>query len=190
MKEKKLQDRKVALLATNGYERSELDEPRQALLDAGATVDVISLESGTIKGWKDGNWSGSVEVDCTVEKADAQKYDALMLPGGVINPDLLRANDDACDFVRSFFVEGKPVAAICHAPWLLISAGVVNGRRVTSYHSIRVDLQNAGAIWEDSEVVVDQGLVTSRNPDDLPAFNEKLIEEVCEGVHRLQTVSA
>lgn len=185
-----LNDTKVAILAADGYERSELDEPHKALLDAGATVHVISLESGEIKGWQNGNWSGSVKVDNTVAKAKADDYDSLLLPGGVMNPDKLRADRKACDFVRAFFTEGKPVAAICHGPWTLIDAGVARGRRMTSYHSIRADLQNAGAIWEDSEVVVDQGLVTSRHPGDMKAFIDKMLEEYQEGAHRLQAVSA
>lgn len=185
-----LSDATVAILATHGFEQSELFEPKKALDDAGATTRVVSLETGEIKGWKDGDWGDSIEVDLTVARANPVDFSALLLPGGVMNPDALRLNAKAVDFVRDFFVEGKPVAAICHGPWLLIDAGVINGRRVTSWPSIRADLQNAGAIWEDSEVVVDQGLVTSRSPKDLPAFNAKLCEEVAEGVHKLQAVSA
>lgn len=185
-----LKDRKVAILATHGFEQSELFKPMEALKNAGASIDIVSLEEGDIKGWNEGDWGRSIAVDVTVKNAKEEDYDALLLPGGVLNPDQLRANRKATDFVRGFFASGKPVAAICHGPWTLIDAGVAQGRRMTSYPSIRADLQNAGVIWEDSEVVVDQGLVTSRNPDDIPAFNDKMIEEFAEGVHRLQKVSA
>lgn len=178
----------VAILATNGFEESELREPKKALEEAGADVHIVSLQSGEIKGWSDGNWSNSYTVDKTLDEVSQADYNALMLPGGVINPDLLRNNKDAVDFVRSFFENHKPVAAICHAPWLLAEAGVLEGRNVTSYSSIKTDIINAGANWYDEEVVVDEGLVTSRNPNDLPAFNAKLVEEVYEGKHEEQTV--
>ncbi|WP_191858202.1 type 1 glutamine amidotransferase domain-containing protein [Hanstruepera ponticola] len=176
----------VAILATNGFEESELKEPKKALEEAGADVHIVSLESGEIKGWADGNWSNSYKVDKTLDEVSQSDYNALMLPGGVINPDLLRRNDKAISFVKSFFENKKPVAAICHAPWLLAEADVLKGRKVTSYNSIKTDIVNAGANWVDEEVVVDEGLVTSRSPKDLPAFNDKLVEEVYEGKHDMQ----
>jgi len=180
--------KRIAILATNGFEESELVSPKEAMEKAGFSVDVISPESGEIKGWKDGNWSKSIKVDKKLSDVNAKNYNALMLPGGVINPDKLRIIKDALDFVRDFFKQEKPVAAICHAPQLLISAGVVKGRKLTSFSSIKDDLVNAGANWVDEEVVVDHGFVTSRNPDDLPAFNKKLIEEIKEGKHEEQHV--
>ncbi len=181
-------NKKVAILATNGYEKSELNSPKEAMEKEGFQVDIVSLEKGKIKGWSDGNWSGEVDVNYTLDEISAKDYNGLVIPGGVINPDILRTDDNALQFVRDFFKQGKPVAAICHAPWVLVSANVVEGRKVTSYHSIKDDMKNAGALWEDSEVVVDQGLVTSRNPNDLPAFNAKVIEEINEGVHEMQGV--
>lgn len=181
-----LNKKTVAILATNGFEESELKEPKKALEEAGADVHIVSLESGVIKGWADGNWSNSYKVDKTLDEVSQDNYNALMLPGGVINPDLLRRNDKAVSFVKSFFENKKPVAAICHAPWLLAEAGVLDGRKVTSYNSIKTDIINAGANWVDEEVVVDEGLVTSRSPKDLPAFNSKLVEEVYEGKHDMQ----
>lgn len=183
----KLDGKKFAILATDGFEQSELLDPMKAIKDEGGKVDIVSLESGSIKGWKSGNWSDEVKVDVTVNNAKADDYDGLVLPGGVINPDKLRNSDEAIEFVKSFFGEGKqkPVAAICHGPWTLINAEVVKGRKMTSYASIKADLINAGANWVDEEVVVDNGLVTSRSPDDLPAFNEKMVEEFCEGKHRV-----
>ncbi|GHA31629.1 protease [Salinimicrobium marinum] len=178
--------KRVAILATNGFEESELKSPKEAMEKEGFKVDIVSLESGKIKAWDQGNWSNEYTVDRTVKEASADEYNALMLPGGVINPDYLRRDENALKFVRTFFEQKKPVAAICHAPWTLISAGVVEGREMTSFNSIKDDLVNAGAKWVDKEVVVDQGFVTSRNPDDLPAFNKKLIEEVKEGKHELQ----
>lgn len=176
--------KRVAILATDGFEESELRSPREALLQSGAFVDLISLKSGSIKGWKDGNWGDAEQVDRTVSDAKVEDYDALLLPGGVMNPDKLRMDPDAVAFVRAFFDQGKPVAAICHGPWLLAEADVVRGRKLTSYPSIRTDLMNAGAEWVDAEVVADKGLVTSRNPKDLPAFNAKMLEEIAEGVHQ------
>ncbi|TYA52465.1 type 1 glutamine amidotransferase domain-containing protein [Formosa maritima] len=177
----------VAILATNGFEESELKEPKIALEEAGADVHIVSLESGEIKGWSNGNWSNTYKVDKTLDKVSQSDYNALLIPGGVINPDLLRRNDKAVSFVKSFFENKKPVGAICHGPWLLAEANVLKGRKVTSYNSIKTDMINAGANWVDQEVVVDEGLVTSRSPKDLPAFNSKLIEEVYEGKHKLQT---
>ena len=178
--------KKIAILATNGFEEIELTSPLQAMKNEGFEVDIVSEESGRIKGWNDGDWSNSYSVDKTLDQVNASDYNALMLPGGVINPDKLRRNEDALEFVRDFFKQEKPVAAICHAPQILISAGVVEGRKMTSFNSIKDDLVNAGANWVDEEVVVDQGFVTSRNPDDLPAFNAKLVEEIKEGKHEEQ----
>lgn len=182
---KKLNGKKVAILATDGFEQSELFKPRQALLDAGASVDVVSLASGSISGWDSDNWGDSIDVDKVVTDVSASDYSALLLPGGLFNPDALRANKDAVKFVQAFFNEGsvKPVAAICHGPWMLVEAGVARGRKMTSFPSIQTDLKNAGAHWVDEEVVVDNGIVTSRNPDDIPAFNRKMIEEFGEGRH-------
>ena len=182
----KLDGVRVAVLATDGFEQSELFEPKKALEEAGATVRIVSLKSGEIKGWNHTNWGASIDVDLTVDEANADDFDALQLPGGVMNPDKLRMNEQAVNFIKAFFDAGKPVGAICHAPWTLIEAGVVRGRTVTSWASLRTDLENAGAKWVDQEVVTDNGLVTSRKPDDIPAFNEKIIEEFAEGVHRRQ----
>jgi protease I len=181
--EKSLKDRRVAILVADGFEQVELTEPRQALEHAGAQATLVSPAEGVVTGWERTDWGDHFTVDLPLEQADAGDFDALLLPGGVMNPDYLRQNEHALRFVRAFFEAGKPVAAICHGPWTLIDAGVVRGRRMTSYGSLRADLQNAGAIWEDAEVVVDNGLVTSRNPDDLPAFNQKMIEEFAEGRH-------
>ncbi|MES3036262.1 MAG: type 1 glutamine amidotransferase domain-containing protein [Bdellovibrionota bacterium] len=183
MAEKQLQNKNIAILATDGFEESELFEPKKALEEAGATVKIISINSGEIKGWSKKNWGKPIKVDQLVSEASADKFDALMLPGGVINPDLLRANEDAVNFVRDFVESGKPIAAICHGPQTLINAEGVKGKTLTSWPSLRADLLNAGAQWIDEEVVVDQGLVTSRKPDDLPAFNRKMIEEFAEGPH-------
>ncbi|MBV7257916.1 type 1 glutamine amidotransferase [Pacificimonas sp. WHA3] len=179
-----IQNARIAILSTDGFEKSELFEPRRQLAAAGAKVTIISLETGSIKSWDDGDWGEAVDVDMTLADAQVADFDALVLPGGQINPDLLRVEDDAVSFVRDFFNSGKPLAAICHAPWLLVEADVIKGRNVTSYPSIRTDVKNAGGIWEDSEVVVDQALITSRNPDDLDAFCAKIIEEVREGRHQ------
>ncbi len=180
-------DRKtVAILATNGFEESELREPKIALEKAGADVEIISLEKGEIKSWNNGDWGKAYKVDKTLNEVTQADYNALVLPGGVINPDILRRDKNAISFIKSFFEHHKPVAAICHAPWLLAEADVLQGRNVTSFSSIKTDIINAGANWTDEEVVVDAGLVTSRNPDDLPAFNDKLVEEVYEGKHQEQ----
>ncbi|RYG64540.1 type 1 glutamine amidotransferase [bacterium] len=182
-----LNGKRVAILATDGFEQSELLEPKKALEAAGAEVRIVSLKPGQIKGWKDGNWGESVAVDVLVTDVSAAEFDGLVLPGGVINPDKLRVDEDAVAFIRAFFEHGLPVGAICHGPWTLINAGVVDGRLLTSYNSIRLDLENAGARWVDEEVVCEQGLVTSRTPKDLPAFCAKLVEEIHEGVHAGQT---
>lgn len=183
-----LKDTKIAILATRGFEEVELTGPRDALREAGAEVHVISpkdrQENGKIRAWKHTQWGDEVEVDRSVSEADPSEYDGLMLPGGVMNPDFLRLDRDAVAFVRSFFDQKKPIAAICHGPWMLVEADVVRGRRVTSWPSLQTDLRNAGAEWVDKEVVTDQGIVTSRKPDDLPAFNDRMIEEFREGVHR------
>jgi len=185
-----LNGRTIAILATDGFEQSELIEPKRALEEAGATVHVIAPKGGTIRGWDETDWGAEVAVDLALGQARPETYDGLVLPGGQINPDKLRLEPEAVAFVRAFFEAGKPVGAICHGPWLLVEADVARGRRVTSYPSIRTDLKNAGAEWVDQEVVVDQGLVTSRKPDDLPAFNAKLIEELAEGRHHGQRRSA
>jgi protease I len=176
--------KKIAILATHGFEQSELEVPLQKLKEAGAQVQIVSLEAGEIKGWAKKDWGRPVSVDRTLDEAKPSDYDALVLPGGQINPDLLRAEPKAIDFIKGFWRDNKVVGAICHAPWLLIEADIVKGRRVTSYRSIKTDVINAGGRWEDSEVVTDQGLVTSRNPGDLDAFSRKLIEEIGEGVHQ------
>jgi protease I len=184
-----LSGKRVAILATDGVEQVELTEPRKALDSAGATTKVVSPKPGSIKGWNHTNWGDPIKVDVTLESTSPDDYDALLLPGGVMNPDHLRTNENAVNFVRAFFEAGKPVAAICHGPWLLVEADVVRGRNVTSWPSLQTDLRNAGADWTDSQVVTDHGLVTSRKPDDIPAFNKKMIEEFAEGVHEEQRAS-
>ena len=179
----KLQGRKAAVLATDGFEQVELTPPVEALRAAGATVHVVAPKAGTIQGLLHHDKGQSVPVDRELDRADPDEYDALVLPGGVINPDQLRLVPEAIDFVRAFVTAGKPIAAICHGPWTLIDAGGVKGRRMTSWPSLRTDLTNAGARWVDEEVVTDQGLVTSRKPDDLDAFCKKMIEEFAEGRH-------
>ena len=177
---KNLSGRRVAILATDGFEQSELADPRRALEDAGAATEIVSLRAGTIRGWKNGNWADAFTVDKTVRQANADDYDALVLPGGVMNPDKLRTDADAVRFTRTFFEQAKPVGAICHGPWTLIDAGAVEGRRMTSWPSLRQDLINAGARWTDEEVVVDGDLVTSRKPADIPGFSRRLIEVIVE----------
>ncbi len=169
---------KIAILATNGFEQSELEVPLSTLRDAGAHVDVVSLESGEIKGWDQKDWGRSVTVDKVIGNADPASYDALVLPGGQINPDVLRAEPQAVDFVKSFAKTGKPVAAICHGPWLLVEADLLRGKRATSYKSIKTDMSNAGAKWEDSQTVQDGNLITARKPDDLESFVSTLIEAI------------
>jgi len=178
-----LSGKRVAILATHGFEQSELEVPLQKLREAGATVEVVSPESGEIKGWDKKDWGRAVPVDRALDGASEADYDALVLPGGQMNPDTLRANETAVNFVKSFWNAKKPIGAICHGPWLLVEAGIAEGRRMTSYGSIKTDVINAGGLWEDSEVVTDQGLVTSRKPDDLPAFCAKVAEEIAEGKH-------
>ena len=179
-----LNGKRIAILATHGFEQSELEKPRDALIEAGAKVDVVSpAKEPRIRGWKHTDWGDSVAVNIPLAKADAADYDGLLLPGGVFNPDKLRLEPAAIAFVKAFGDAGKPIAAICHGPWTLIDAGIAKGRTVTSWPSIKTDLINAGASWVDQEVVVDNGLVTSRKPDDIPAFNAKMIEELKEGRH-------
>ena len=177
---------KVAVLATDGVEQVELDRPWQVLEEAGAEPELVSLEAGTITAYDHIDKGDTKKVDAVVSTADPDVYAALVLPGGVINGDFVRADADAVAFVKAFFDSGKPVAAICHAPWMLVEADVVRGRRLTSYPSLRTDIRNAGGNWVDEEVVTDQGLVTSRNPDDVPAFCSKIVEEFAEGTHAEQ----
>ncbi|PYO08504.1 MAG: protease [Gemmatimonadetes bacterium] len=187
--EKQLLGKRVAILATDGVERVELLEPRKALDEAGARTVVVSPKTGKIKGWEHGQWGDDILVDQSLDSVRADDFDALLLPGGVMNPDRLRQSENAVQFVRSFFDAGKPVAAICHAPWMLVEAVVVAGRTLTSWPSLRTDIRNAGGEWVDREVVTDEGLVTSRKPDDIPAFNRKMIEEFAEGLHEPQPTS-
>jgi protease I len=175
-----LKGKKVALLVADGFEQVELTEPMQALIDAGADAQIVSPEEGHVWGWLHHKWGSKFDIDVYLDEANASEFDALVLPGGVMNPDKLRANKHAVHFVRDFFTAGKPVAAICHGPWTLIDAGVAKGRTMTSYPSIRADLQNAGANWVDDKVVVDGNLVTSRKPDDLPAFCKRMVEQFAE----------
>ena len=182
-----LTGKRIAILVADGFEQEELLKPREALEDAGAETEVVSPCEKKVKGHKHHRRGRSVKVEVPLDRARTEDYDGLLLPGGVHNPDTLRMNTQAVEFVKSFFEAGKPVAAICHGPWTLVEANVVRGRRVTSYPSIKTDLRNAGADWVDQEVVVDNGLVTSRRPDDIPAFNAKMIEEFAEGRHEGQT---
>jgi deglycase len=182
----KLQGKRVAFLATDMVEQVELTEPWKAVQDEGATPELVSLEEGEIQGFNHYDKADTFTVDRTVEEASADDYDALVIPGGVGNPDTMRMDENAVEFTRQFFEQGKPVGVICHGPWMLVEAGVVRDRTVTSWPSLRTDIRNAGGNWVDEEVVVDQGLVTSRKPDDLPAFNEKIVEEFAEGRHAEQ----
>ena len=178
-----LRNKRVAALVDHGFEQSELVEPKKALEAAGARVDIVSPQDSKVRGWQHSNWGDEVRVDRKVNDAKAEEYDALLLPGGVLSPDKLRINPVAVRFVKAFVDAGKPIAAICHGPWTLIDAGATKGRRMTSWPSLATDLRNAGASWVDSECVVDNGLVTSRKPEDIPAFNRKMIEEIAEGRH-------
>lgn len=178
-----LSNKKVAILTDNGFEESELTEPKKALEAAGATVQIVSAQQ-TVKGWKAGNWSIELTTDRMLEDSLPEEFDALLLPGGVINPDLMRGNPAYVNFAKAFLNAGKPVGAICHGPQLLIETGLLMGRKMTSFSSIKTDLQNAGVKWTDAEVVTDRGLVTSRKPADIPAFNKKIIEEFAEGIHQ------
>lgn len=176
-------NKRIAILAADGFEESELQSPKEAIEKQGWSAEIVSLKSGTIKAWSNNNWGKEYPVDNIIDDVKPSEYDGLLIPGGVINPDKLRKEEKVLEFVRGFFDENKPVAAICHGPQVLISAGVVRGREMTSFETVKTDLQNAGAAWFDDEVVVDKGLVTSRSPQDLPAFNKKMIEEFNEGVH-------
>lgn len=178
-----LSGKKVAILTENGFEEVELTSPKKALEDAGAEVRIVSPQKQKVKAWDKDHWSIELPVDVPLDTASPDDYDALMLPGGVLNPDQLRMNKKAVEFAQHFLETGKPVAALCHGPQLLIETGMLRNRNMTSYWSLKTDLKNAGAIWEDKEVIVDNGLVTSRSPKDLPAFNAKMIEEIKEGVH-------
>jgi len=184
-----LSGKKIAILATNGFEQSELEVPRDRLKQAGATVHVVSPERDQIRGWDKKDWGHPVPVDKILEEVSADDYDAIVLPGGQINPDLLRINPTALALIRGFYDQNKIVAAVCHAPWLLIETGIIRGRRATSYHSIKTDVMNAGAKWEDSPVVTDEGIVTSRNPGDLEVFSDKIAEEVAEGRHTARSAA-
>lgn len=179
----KLKGKKVAILAADMFERVELEAPRKALEDAGAEVEIVSIHGGEIQGFDHFEPSDTVKVDKTIEEVQVSDYDALMIPGGVGNPDQLRGDENAVAFVRDFAEAKKPMAVICHGPWVLVEAGIARGRKLTSWPTLQTDIRNAGGEWVDAEVVVDDGLVTSRMPDDLPAFNEKMIEEFCEGRH-------
>jgi protease I len=179
----KLDGKKVAILVADGFEQVEMTKPRQALQEAGAETKIVSPKSGQIQGMHHADKGEKFDVDISLDEARPDEFDALMIPGGLMNPDQLRSTSEALEFTRHFFKEHKPVAAICHGPWVLIDAGVVRGRRLTSWPAIKTDVKNAGAHWVDEEVVVDNGLVTSRKPDDIPAFNKKMIEEFCEGKH-------
>src|SRR5689334_20281601 len=186
----KLDGKRVAILVTEGFEQAELTSPREALQKAGAKTDIVSPAGATVRAWDEKDWGEAFDVDVPLKGARADDYDALVLPGGVMNPDKLRMDKSAVAFVREFVQAQKPIAAICHGPWTLIEAGAVVGRRVTSWPSLQTDLRNAGAEWVDEEVVVDNGLVTSRKPDDIPAFNRKMIEEFGEGRHQKQQSAA
>ena len=187
---KDLTGKRVAIVVADGFEQVEMTSPREALEEAGAETYLVSIEERRVKGWKHTVWGDTFDVDVPIDEADPEDYDALVLPGGVMNPDKLRRDERVLEFVRAFFEEGKPVASICHGPWTLIDAGFAEGRRMTSYPSIRKDLENAGVEWTDQEVVVDNGLVTSRKPEGLPAFNAKMIEEIAEGRHAAVRSSA
>jgi protease I len=178
-----LNGKRVAALVANGFEQVELTEPKKALEAEGAAVHIVSPEKDQVKGWNHTDWGATVKVDRPLDEASPDEYDALLLPGGVMNPDRLRLNRKAVEFAKSFFEAGKPIAVICHGPWTLVEAGVVKGVTMTSYPSVKTDLVNAGANWVDRDVVVDRGIVSSRKPDDIPAFNRRMIEEIAEGQH-------
>lgn len=180
-----MNQKRVAIITENGFEEVELTSPKKAMEDAGIKVDILSTEQGKVKAWNHDHWSIELPVDVNLSDANPEDYDALMIPGGVLNPDKMRVNAAYVNFAKDFMQSGKPVAAICHGPQLLIETGLLDGKKMTSFPSIKTDLKNAGAEWVDKEVVVDNGLVTSRSPKDLEAFNEKLLEEVREAVHQI-----
>jgi protease I len=186
----RLQGKKVAILAADMFERVELEEPRKALEEEGATTEVVSIQDGEIQGFDHFDPANKVKVDRTVEEVSVDDYDALLIPGGVGNPDQLRGDENAVNFVREFGESGKPMAVICHGPWMLVESGLARGRTLTSWPTLRTDIENAGGEWVDKEVVVDGGIVTSRKPDDIPAFNRKMIEEIAEGVHEPRVVNS
>jgi protease I len=190
MADRQLAGKKVAILAADMFERVELEEPRKALEDAGATTEVVSIHDGEIQGFDHFEPANTVKVDRTVEEVSVGDYDALLVPGGVGNPDQLRGDENAVAFVRAFAESKKPMALICHAPWVLVEAGLVRGKKVTSWPTLQTDIRNAGGEWVDQEVVVTEGIVTSRKPDDIPAFNEKMIEEFAEGPHAQRKIHA
>jgi protease I len=190
MADQKLKGKKVAILAADMFERVELEEPRKALEEAGATIEIVSIDNGEIQGFDHFDPADKVKVDRTVEEVSVDDYDALLVPGGVGNPDQLRGDENAVRFVRDFVESKKPLAVICHGPWVLVEAGVVRGLTLTSWPTLQTDIKNAGGNWVDKEVVVDSGIVTSRKPDDIPAFNKKMIEEFCEGRHEDREVAA
>jgi len=185
-----LSGKRIAILAADGFEQAELEKPKQALEEAGATTNIVSLSEGEIQGMQHADKGDKFQVDLSLDDAKPEEFDALMMPGGLMNPDTLRTEEKALSFVRHFFSAGKPVAAICHAAWVLIDAGVVKGRTLTSWPATKTDVRNAGGNWVDKEVVVDNGLVTSRKPDDIPAFNKKMIEEFAEGIHAKQQMKS
>ena len=186
----KLEGKKVAILAADMFERVELEEPKKALEAEGATTEIVSISGGEIQGFDHFDPDGKTKVDKTVEEVSVGDYDALLIPGGVGNPDQLRGDENAVNFVREFLDSKKPLAVICHGPWVLVEAGAVRGRTLTSWPTLQTDIRNAGGTWVDQEVVVDDGIVTSRKPDDIPAFNKKMIEEFCEGRHEARSKTA
>ena len=190
MANRSISGKRIAILATDGVEQSEFAEPRKALDDAGGKTLLVSPKTDIVKAWQHDHWGDEITVDVPLSRARADDFDALLLPGGVMNPDRLRMDPDAVSFVREIFQSGKPVAAICHGPWLLVEAGVLKGRTVTSWPSLQTDIRNAGGDWVDREVVTDEGLVTSRKPEDMPAFNKKMLEEFSEGIHPREQLSA
>ena len=185
----KLQGKKVAILAADMFERVELEQPRKALEDAGAETEIVSIHDGEIQGFDHFEPASTIKVDKTVEEVSVDDFDALLIPGGVGNPDQLRGDENAVGFVRDFGMSKKPMAVICHGPWMLVESGIVRGRTVTSWPTLQTDIRNAGGKWVDKEVVVDEGIVTSRKPDDIPAFNKKMIEEFSEGRHTARDTS-
>jgi protease I len=186
----KLDGKKIAFLFTDGVEQVELDKPAEAVREAGAEIDYVSLETGEVQAFNHLDHGDKIKVDKAVAEADAGDYDGLVLPGGVANPDFLRGDEDAVDFVRSFVQQAKPIGVICHGPWTLVEADVLKGRTITSWPTLQTDIRNAGGNWVDEEVHVDEGLVSSRNPDDIPAFCDKIVEEFCEGQHERMKESA